>query len=42
MPDQTISPPVQPSGIGAAILRREDKRFLMGRGNYPAERQGHP
>jgi carbon-monoxide dehydrogenase large subunit len=37
MPDQTMSPPVHPTGIGAAILRREDKRFLMGRGNYVSD-----
>ena len=26
-----------PTGIGASILRREDKRFLTGRGNYVAD-----
>jgi len=37
MPDQPMSAPVKPTGIGAAILRKEDKRFLMGRGNYVSD-----
>ena len=28
---------VNPTGIGASLLRREDKRFLTGRGNYVAD-----
>ncbi len=28
---------INPTGIGAAIRRKEDQRFLMGRGNYVAD-----
>ncbi|GAN77128.1 xanthine dehydrogenase family protein molybdopterin-binding subunit [Acidisphaera rubrifaciens] len=29
--------PANPTGIGASILRKEDRRFLTGRGNYVAD-----
>jgi carbon-monoxide dehydrogenase large subunit len=43
MPDQHIkSPaPANPTGIGAAIRRKEDLRFLLGRGNYVADMKFH-
>src|SRR6185369_5515809 len=39
MPDQhvTAPAPANPTGIGAAIRRKEDMRFLLGRGNYVAD-----
>ena len=39
MPDQHVTnpAPANPTGIGAAIRRKEDMRFLLGRGNYVAD-----
>ncbi len=43
MSDSALSSPVaiNPTGIGAAIRRKEDMRFLLGRGNYVADMQIH-
>ena len=34
-----MNAPHHPEGIGASVLRREDERFLIGRGNYVADMQ---